>query len=240
MLARTPRSLARFTSPLALLLLALTSVASATGCSASSASPDGPPASTSSDITVPLGGDVYESGVLTSRLVVTAAPETMGRQRRSNWCWAADLQTILRFHGLEVTQEQIVTRAFGDLLDRPQSPAAIAATVNGWTFSDAATGATAQVRAVASAMDALTIRSELENDRPPILGLSNEDGSGHAYILTSITYRVVSGPSGAGIVPLSVKLRDPWPDNPSSLAMSWQEVQSRFAGLVFIGVTTQP
>ncbi len=39
---------------------------------------------------------------------------------------------------------------------------------------------------------------------------------------------------------VSVKLRDPWPDNPNSLAMTWQELQSRFIGLVFIGVTMQP
>lgn len=193
------------------------------------------PAQTSDDaVTIAHGDGVFESGVRTSRLQFTASPDAFGRQRSSNWCWAADLQTVLRFHGLAVTQEQIVQRAFGGLIDLPVSPVEIAATVDGWTFSDGAR--IAVVAAQTGPLDGLRIRSELEADRPGILALRNPGGGGHAYVLTSITYRLVPTPAGTMFVPLSVKLRDPWPENPNFLVLPWQEVQARFLGVVYISV----
>src|SRR5690606_4954498 len=113
--------------------------------------------------------------------------------------------------------EQIVQRAFGGLIDRPQTPEAIAATVNGWAFGDGAR--VAVVASEASHLDGLRIRSELEADRPGILGLRNPGGGGHAYVLTSITYQLVPAAGGAVFVPRQVKLRDPWPENPNFIVL---------------------
>jgi hypothetical protein len=193
----------------------------------------------SNDITVAHGDGVFESGVLTDRLMFTAAPDSFGRQRSQNWCWAASLQTLIRFHGLPVTQEQIVTRSFGGLIDRPASSAfEIAASVNGWMFTDGVRASMIQAVGDDSSPDGLRIRDELENDRPGILALANETGGGgHAFVITSLTYRVVpNGLGGMTIAPMSVKLRDPWPESPSFQVLAWEDVQRRFLGLVYLGI----
>jgi hypothetical protein len=182
-------------------------------------------------VTIALGGDQYQSGIPTDRLQFTAAPDTWGRQRSSNWCWAADLQTILDFHGLPVTQEQVVQRAYGSLLDRPASPEEIAAAVDGWTMQ-ASDGQAAVVQAASVPFDVGAIVREMHSDRPSIIGLVTPGGSGHAYVLTSITYRS----DGNLVQPVSVTLRDPWPDNPNFKTMSYDEMTSLFIGLVFIDV----
>src|ERR1700753_1510433 len=34
-------------------------------------------------------------------------------QHNSNWCWAASLQMIFNYYGINITQEQIVARSYG-------------------------------------------------------------------------------------------------------------------------------
>ena len=69
------------------------------------------------------------------------------------------------------------------------------------------------------------------------VALKNEGGpGGHAYVITSITYTFMASPTGNVLVPLSVKLRDPWPENPSFQTVSWADVQRRFLGLVYLNV----
>ena len=34
-------------------------------------------------------------------------------QRNSNWCWAASIQMILNYYGVNITQEQIVEKSYG-------------------------------------------------------------------------------------------------------------------------------
>jgi hypothetical protein len=193
-----------------------------------------PTASATNDITVSRGGDVFESGVRTDRLLWTANPEFYGRQRSDNWCWAASLQTIILFHGAPVNQEQIVARAFGRLIDRPASPVEIAKTVNGWRLGNRVVRAEYDQLPITG----LRIRQELENDQPGILGLRNPDGNGgHAYVITSILYRVVPGANGQPMmVPLSVTLRDPWPTSKNFQTLAWEDVKARFVGLVYLRV----
>src|SRR5690606_14672128 len=92
-----------------------------------------------------LGGGLvrqgrYATGVPTRALVVRAAPEGIGRQRMSQWCWAASSQMILNYIGLPVSQEAVITRAYGGYLDRPATPEEIALTLNGWRLRDGAGG----------------------------------------------------------------------------------------------------
>lgn len=197
------------------------------GCSGSQRSED---AQTDQAITVSLGGNVYQSGIPTAKLQFSAAPDSWGRQRSDNWCWAADLQTILDYHGLSVMQEQVVQRAFGALVDQPLAPSQIAASVNGWTLPSASGPAT--VVAAEVPFDVAAILKEMHAERPSIVGLKNPGGGGHAYVLTSITYAANENV----LVPLSVTLRDPWPENPNFKTMSFAELQAAFIGLVFIDV----
>src|SRR6185503_11165950 len=105
----------------------------------------------------------------------------------------------------------------------------IAAAVDGWTMQ-ASDGQAAVVQAASVPFDVGAIVREMHSDRPSIIGLVTPGGSGHAYVLTSITYRS----DGNLVQPVSVTLRDPWPDNPNFKTMSYDEMTSLFIGLVFI------
>jgi len=59
---------------------------------------------------------LYCAGIPSKDFKYRAAPESSGRQRQTNWCWAASIQMVLNFHGVDVTQEEIVQRIFGTLL----------------------------------------------------------------------------------------------------------------------------
>ena len=74
----------------------------------------------------------FVAGVQSSEFQFAAAPDVGGRQRQSNWCWAACGQMVLNNHGLRVTQEQVVQRIFGESVNAPGQPAQILAALSGW------------------------------------------------------------------------------------------------------------
>lgn len=79
-----------------------------------------------------LSPGYFAAGVSSSEFKYFAAPERGGRQRQQNWCWAATVQMVLNYHGLYVSQEQIVGRIFGNLVDRPGQPHEILEALSGW------------------------------------------------------------------------------------------------------------
>ncbi|HUS65131.1 MAG TPA: papain-like cysteine protease family protein [Kofleriaceae bacterium] len=162
------------------------------------------------------------------------APGTWGRQRQSQWCWAAASQMVLNYLGLRVSQEDVITRAYGGYLDRPASPLEISITLDGWT-PEGVLGLPRTVRASSwSGITSSDVVADLGAGRPMIVGLRNPDGQGgHAFVLTAMTYDV----DAAGrIIGRTVTVRDPWPDSPSVQELSWDEVASRFVGAVRIDV----
>ena len=71
-----------------------------------------------------LGPNYFSAGIFSGEFEFFAAPQQQGRQRQQNWCWAATTQMVLNYHGLYVTQEQVVARIFGKLVDSPAEPEA--------------------------------------------------------------------------------------------------------------------
>src|SRR5690606_1346325 len=51
-----------------------------------------------------------------------SAIATFGKQRNTNWCWAACIQMVLNYYNIPVAQEQIVKRTLGKLADKPADP----------------------------------------------------------------------------------------------------------------------
>lgn len=175
-----------------------------------------------------LGPNYFVAGVPSEEMQFFAAS-----QRGQNWCWAACVQTVLNYHGLYVSQEQVVQRIYGDLVDRPAGEREIAIALSGWAPN--VQGRISQIycqRGVSSIND---ITNNLAYKWPLIVGLKNPQGGiGHAYVLTAIYY---STDMYNNTIPDKVVLRDPWPTNPSRQEMSWYEFSNRVMTVFKVWVT---
>jgi hypothetical protein len=168
-----------------------------------------------------IGPNLWVAGLPTPMVIRLSASESWGRQRRENWCWAASVQMALNVAGIRVTQEQVVERIYGGDIDRGGTPQQIMEAMTGWAPTISGTAALLNPLP-------LTNDSEMIDDLslgwPLIVGLTNPDGSGHAEVITAVTYGI--GPNGAPVF-RSVILRDPWPYNASRVEMSWPEFSAR-------------
>lgn len=177
-----------------------------------------------------LGQNLYVAGVPTEHFEHFAAPQGQGRQRSANWCWAACIQMVLNYHGLKVTQEQIVSKIYGGLVDAPADGAKIVAALNGWV-PDAA-GHAAYVQAIPYIVSAAEVIRDLTYRWPLIVGLQQQPIA-HAYVVTAVTYSLdeAGQPVLRGVV-----LRDPWPGNQSRVELSWADFAARcmFATRVYV------
>ena len=165
---------------------------------------------------------LWAAGIPTDEFDYFAAAETEGRQRQSNWCWAATVQMVLNYHGVVVTQEQIVRRVFGGDINSAAQPAQVLAALSGWGFE--VDGRPATITASPIVFQGSDIVADLAYHWPMIVGIAEPGGGGHAYVLTAVSYSV-----GFGNQPIfqSVVLRDPWPGNPSRTEVPWAVFRSR-------------
>lgn len=143
------------------------------------------------------------------------------RQQRQNWCWAACVEAIFKFHGYSVSQKAIVDKVFGADVDLPAIGPQIISAVDGqWTDDNGASfDASATVlwdtQFNFGRPDAvLEAARQLENDRPLIIG-----ALGHATVLTAMTY---SG-NGFNTQLEQLVVRDPWPGRPNRRLLTAQE-----------------
>jgi len=178
-----------------------------------------------------IAPDRWVAGLLTVNIDRLAAPGTLGRQRRENWCWAASVQMVLNLDGVAVTQEQVVQRIYGGDIDRGGTPLQIMNALSGWGFTFNGRPAILWPRQLTSYPDMI---EDLSLGWPLIVGLKNPDGSGHAEVITAVTYS--QGPNGVPIFQ-TVVLRDPWPFNPSRVEMPWSQFAARVTFIVRNRVT---
>jgi peptidase C39-like protein len=183
--------------------------------------------------TVPLGDTgYYVAGVKSEEFVHFAAPESSGKQRMENWCWAACVQMVLNYHGLYVDQQQIVTRIYGSAVDRPASGQQIMAALTGWAPDSR--GRRSQIYADNYNLDAATIINDLDKKWPLIVGLRGARGAatGHAYVMTAAYFSQQNGqPTIHRVV-----LRDPFPGYQSRIEIDADEFDQRlqFATRVYV------
>ncbi|HSK72543.1 MAG TPA: papain-like cysteine protease family protein [Pyrinomonadaceae bacterium] len=168
-----------------------------------------------------LGPNYFVAGVHTKKFEFYAAPQVHGKQRQSNWCWAATTQMVLNYHGLYVQQEQVVQRIFGRQVDSPASPNQILTALSGWA-PDNRGGYSAII--ASSYVSVTDMINDLAYEYPLIVGTSNSGGTGHAYVLTAVFYSFDG--YGRPIVD-KVVLRDPFPTSPSRQEWTGQTFSSR-------------
>ena len=169
-----------------------------------------------------LGPNYFAAGIPSNEFEFYTVAKIAGRQRCPEWCWAASSQMILNYHGLYVSQEQIVTKIFGSLECSPGTEEDIAEALSGWAPD--ASGRYSEIYCSTGVSSASEFVNLLAYKWPLLVCLNNPDGSGHALVMTGIYYSVdqFNNPIVDKVV-----LRDPWPFSPSRQEMSWAVFTSR-------------
>ena len=166
-----------------------------------------------------LGPNYFRAGVPTSEFDNRAAERVTGNQRQANWCWAACSQMVLNYHGLYVSQEQIVARIYGRLVDRPADESQIKTALSGWAPN--VQGGRSNIYCQSRLTSINEITEALAYKWPLIVGLRNPNGGvGHAYVMTAIYY---STDQYNNTIPEKVVLRDPMPGIDGTIEVSWEQ-----------------
>lgn len=133
-------------------------------------------------------------------------------QRNSNWCWAASIQMILNYYGVNITQEQIVEKSYGKsangtLPNWTGSFNVITNNLNKWSSDN--DGDEYKVAATLSygAPTPAYLIQELSAQRPVLIGYQTSASGGHAVVITACSYTQ----STNGPIVQSIVVRDPWP-----------------------------
>ncbi|MFI5162680.1 MAG: C39 family peptidase [Sphingobacteriales bacterium] len=133
-------------------------------------------------------------------------------QHNTNWCWAASIQMIFNYYGIEITQEQIVARSYGVsptglLPDWTGTEQVITANLNNWSVDN--NGHQYMVRAhyYPGPPTPAYLLQELSLQRPVLIGYQSGPNSGHIVVITACSY--INTDNGPVIE--SVVVRDPWP-----------------------------
>jgi len=139
-----------------------------------------------------------EAGI-DSRLAYVSAAAT-GGQHMNQWCWAACIEMVFKYYGLNVPQRAIVQQTWGQIVNFPAQPGQILANLNRpWVDSS---GQRFYVSGDSYSANPMTAAQDLSQNMPLIIGTL-----GHAMVLTSLQY--ARDQYGNGQVNAAV-VRDPW------------------------------
>ena len=148
-----------------------------------------------------VGPNFYNAGVYTVNF-------STAKQKESFWCWAACIEMVLKYHGMDVSQESMVQKIYGSLVDKTGDPMQILQALTG--TGPNAQGGTSQVYAEGYTGLYQYFIQDLINGYPLIVGLNYGTEIGHAVVLTAVSFTTdVFGQ----YYPMSVVIRDPWPGN---------------------------
>lgn len=177
------------------------------------------------------GGEIFrikDSGVYWAAVKTNYFVESVARQEEDHWCWAACVQMVLNYQGVDVDQEEIVRRALGSRINRGGTAFDIQRGANGWNTGTHTICACVDYPENVSPQ---TFIKDLIDKYPLIIGLEMPGQSdGHAYVLTGISFREENG----SYQPIEVILRNPWPTAPSKEKLPWSEFRQRVHTIVHV------
>lgn len=134
-----------------------------------------------------------------------------------NWSWAACLQAVFKFYGLEVKQEQIVKKLFkGSPCTIPNSYAILNG-VSGWAPDSGKKFSTVYSQGGVWTNDKIV--GCLAGRAPMIVTLQNAQGKKQVYILISIYYTEDGGMK----VPDKVVIMEPVADAEPFIVLPWEK-----------------
>ncbi len=159
------------------------------------------PAPPSSAAMTQVGPALYNAGVYTVNF-------SSAKQKGSFWCWAACIEMVLKYHGMSVSQEAMVEKIHGSLVDKAGQPMEILQALTG--TGPNASGGTSRVYAEGYTGLYPYFVQDLINGYPLIVGLNYGTDIGHAVVLTAVSF---SMDASGRYYPHAVVIRDPWPGN---------------------------
>lgn len=138
--------------------------------------------------------------------------------------WAACVQMALDYGGATaVSQEQILTTAFGTTTDMIGGPQELMAATS--SFKPTVFGQRANIFCEIATVNEDALFDELSNNRPLIVGLHNINNFGTGKIILAMTYSIKFNAAGeqTGIIPTSVTIGDPWPTTSGIKTITWAD-----------------
>jgi hypothetical protein len=133
---------------------------------------------------------------------------------------------VLNFNGVFVSQEEIVRKSLGSIIDKPADAEIMFRGLNGWR--PGVNGKFKNISSNNSTTDLTEISAFLVSQRPLIVGLNQNGKVGHAYVLIGMHYEILLTKEGNKIYrPHDVILIDPWPQSSVIKDMSWSEFKNR-------------
>lgn len=128
-------------------------------------------------------------------------------QLQSEWCWAACIQMVLSTRQINLSQNDIVNRAFGSLTNTPADLELIVRNLDGWRVAhgNRSTRLTATLGRGRPPIEVLV--DSLTQNVPVLVALQPSGGEGHAVVVTAVIYEDTdSGPQIRSVIG-----RDPAP-----------------------------
>jgi hypothetical protein len=153
-------------------------------------------------------------------------PRYTGRQRGSQWCWAACISMVCSFHGVTYTQEAIVSDIKGRLRDEGGTVAEMLTAMSAGALQP--NGQPLQlVPAIVRTVE--DVINDLEKQQPIIVLLQPPNQTmGHAVVLTAIE---VTDDNDLRFI-----IRDPSPNAPSRRTLTLKQFQSVYTGALRLRV----
>lgn len=133
-------------------------------------------------------------------------------QKNSNWCWAASLQMIFNYYGINISQEQIVLRSYGvdangNLPNWTGSFPVVTANLNNWSIDNSGRMYSVSASLNWGSPTPAYLIQQLNLQRPILIGYKSSPTTGHAVVVTACSYiQTNNGPLIQSLI-----VRDPWP-----------------------------
>lgn len=149
------------------------------------------------------------------------------RQYKDNWCWAACVQMVLDYYGLEVTQSRIVERAYGDAYDFTADGEDIVDAIDRWNVNGSLIRATSEkYKSAKTLIDAMT------KGTPLIIGLDEQfTSTGHAYVLTHVFFTT---DYRGNMTPTRVLVVNPANEGDLEESLDWDEFYERINTIIIV------
>jgi len=128
-------------------------------------------------------------------------------QEASDWCWAASTQMVLKWFGVEVSQDDVVRRTKGRVVDQSASVRDITAALNGIRKTSSGSEKVIHTVNFSGPPHPLVIIKQLSLHVPMLLTIDTGPRSGHVVVLTAARYyNTDAGPHISSLI-----VRDPYP-----------------------------